>query len=143
MHRVLTVPAYGGAPAVPQSPAGRLSPAAAGASPPFIEPTSEGYAIRGAAGRATSGQHAGHPSRPRGHLPGRPPRSGMAAVIGHLRQHRVQVEGSRLLAWRELGEVLDLRGHRRLHEVKLGNVIDHPIKVSVGVEIRALERIAA
>jgi hypothetical protein len=63
----------------------------------------------------------------------------MATVLRDLRQHRVQVERSRFLARRELDEVLDLRRHRRLHQVNLGDVIDQPIKV----ELRALEWIAA
>ena len=47
----------------------------------------------------------------------------------HHRHHRVQVERSRLLAGRELDEVLDLLRHKPLHEVELGNVINHPIQV--------------
>ena len=59
----------------------------------------------------------------------------------HHRHHRVQVERSRLLARRELDEVLDLRRHKPLHEVELGNVINHPIPVSIGIEVGALERV--
>ena len=55
--------------------------------------------------------------------------------------HCVEVEGSRLLARRILHVVFDLGRHDRLALIELRDVIDHPIKVDVRVEIGALERI--
>src|SRR4029450_1436297 len=52
-------------------------------------------------------------------------------VVRHLRQHRVQVERSRLLPRRELGEVLDLPRHQRLHLVDHEKVIDHPVPIDI------------
>lgn len=55
----------------------------------------------------------------------------------------VEVKGSRLLPRRILHVVFDLGRNDCLALVKLGYVIDHPIKISVGVVIGALEGIAA
>ena len=61
----------------------------------------------------------------------RPSRTGGLGVVRHLRQHRVQVERSRLLPRRELGEVRDLPRHQRLHLVHHENVINHPVPVNI------------
>src|SRR4029077_11960433 len=61
------------------------------------------------------------------------------AVVRHLRQYRVQVERSRFLPWRELGEVRDLPRHQRLHLVQHENVIYHPVPVNILVEVGPLE----
>ena len=59
-----------------------------------------------------------------------------------IREYRVQIEGSWLLARRELLKGLDLAGYQRLHRVDEVDVRNHPVEVSVRVLVSSLKRIA-
>src|SRR6516225_8239048 len=60
----------------------------------------------------------------------------------HRCQYFVQVERRRLLAWRELGETVDLLGYNSLAEVQHRCLIDDPVPIGIGIEISPLEGIA-
>ena len=64
------------------------------------------------------------------------------AVNRDLCHYRVQVKRRGSLPRREFDEVRDLLRYNLLHQVHLGGVIDHPIPVSVRVEIGEFERVA-
>src|SRR4051812_44713354 len=64
------------------------------------------------------------------------------AVNRDLCHYRIQVERRGSLPRREFDEIPDLLRYHLLHQVYLGDVIDHPIPVSVGVIIGSFERVA-
>jgi hypothetical protein len=64
---------------------------------------------------------------------------GAPGGVDKLPKQSIQIKRSRFLPRRKLDKVLDLLSHDRLHFIHDESVRKHPIQVSVGVFVRALE----